>query len=158
MRLIKSGSLHTRERAVIGWREWVALPDLGVERIKTKIDTGARTSALHALDPALVVRDGKKFVRFRLHPAQRKSRPELHCEAPLVDCRAVINSGGQTEQRFVILTRLLLGERELSVEVTLTDRALMGFRMLVGRTAIAKSFLVDPGRSFLTSRHKTEEK
>ncbi|MBF0271320.1 MAG: ATP-dependent zinc protease [Magnetococcales bacterium] len=157
-KLAKPGGTHTRTRPVIGWREWVSLPELGVERIKTKIDTGARTSALHALDPFLITRDGIHLVRFRLHPMQRTSKPELLCEAPLVDNRAVVNSGGHSEHRFVILTRMILGGRELDVEITLTDRAPMGFRMLVGRTAIGRTFLVDPGRSFLVSRNKTEER
>lgn len=147
-----------KDRLVVGWREWVALPDLGVDRIKVKVDTGARTSALHALDPHLVTLEGLPYVRFRLHPIQRRDKPELVCEAPLVDSRTVVNSGGQQEHRFVILTRMVLGEREISVEITLTDRAPLGFRMLVGRTAIRKRFLVDPGRSFLLSGGKGEGK
>ncbi|MBF0628387.1 MAG: ATP-dependent zinc protease [Magnetococcales bacterium] len=157
MRILKPRASLLPERPVLGWREWVGLPDFGVERIKTKIDTGARTSALHALEPTQFVRDGKSLVQFRLHPVQRKSKPELLCEAPLVDCRSVISSGGHIEHRFVILTQILLGERLILAEVTLTNRTLMGFRMLVGRTTIGRKFLVDPGRSFLTTRHKTGE-
>ncbi|MBF0341087.1 MAG: ATP-dependent zinc protease [Magnetococcales bacterium] len=151
MKSSHSGSVHHKERLVLGWREWASLPDLGVERIKAKIDTGARTSALHAVDPVLVTRDGQEYVRFRLHPVQRKSKPELLCEALLVDSRRVVSSGGHIEDRFVIVTRMRLGEREMPVEITLTNRALMGFRMLIGRTSICKKFLVDPGRSFLLS-------
>ncbi|MBF0164331.1 MAG: ATP-dependent zinc protease [Magnetococcales bacterium] len=138
---------------IIGWREWVALPEMGVARIKCKIDTGARTSALHALDPHLVERPEGFFVRFKLHPVQRKSKPEITCEAPLVDSRTVVSSGGHTEQRFVIRARVQLGERDCEVEITLTDRAPMGFRMLIGRTAVRGKFLVDPGCSFLLSRN-----
>lgn len=148
---MKQPSHIHKDRSLIGWREWVALPDLGVARLKAKIDTGARTSALHALDMQLVLKEGLQYVRFKVHPVQRKSKPELLCEAPLVDSRTVINSGGHQEHRYVILTRLVLGERELIAEVTLTNRAPLGFRMLVGRTAIRKKFLVDPGRSFLSS-------
>ncbi|NGZ05657.1 MAG: ATP-dependent zinc protease [Magnetococcales bacterium] len=142
---------------VIGWREWVSLPDLGVNRIKTKIDTGARTSALHALEPKRIQHNGQQLVRFHLHPAQRKSKPEIICQAPLVDCRTVVNSGGQTEYRLVILSRIILAEQEQFIEITLTNRAPMGFRMLIGRTAIGKRFLVDPGRSFLVSKHLEKE-
>lgn len=155
--MAKGGVRTLRERPVIGWREWIGLPELGVERIKTKIDTGARTSALHALEPRLIHLDGRPYVRFHLHPVQRKSRPEVLCQAPLAGSRTVINSGGQTEHRLVILTTILLAGQELAAEVTLTDRAPMGFRMLVGRTAIGKRFLVDPGRSFLVSRNEEEE-
>ncbi|MEO5347423.1 MAG: RimK/LysX family protein [Magnetococcus sp. YQC-9] len=145
-----------RDPLIIGWREWVALPDLGVARIKCKIDTGARTSALHALDPVLIQREDGAHVRFKIHPVQRKSRPEIVCEAPLVDSRSVVNSGGHTEHRYVIRTRVQLGEKDCEVEITLTDRAPMGFRMLIGRTAIRKKFLVDPGCSFVLSREKEQ--
>ncbi|MBF0127927.1 MAG: ATP-dependent zinc protease [Magnetococcales bacterium] len=155
---MKIPSHASRERLIVGWREWVALPDLGVSRIKAKIDTGARTSALHALEPRVILREGLQYVRFRLHPVQRRNKPEILCEAPLVDSRTVVNSGGKPECRFVILTRMVLGERVHTVEITLTDRAPLGFRMLVGRTAIRKKFLVDPGRSFLLSASKMESK
>ncbi|MBF0437893.1 MAG: ATP-dependent zinc protease [Magnetococcales bacterium] len=157
---MKTGSVINKKNrpSIIGWREWAELPDLGVPRIKVKVDTGARTSALHALDPQIITKEGLQYVRFRILPLQHKIKPEIQCEAPLVDSRMVVNSGGKQEYRFVILTRLLLGEREMNVEVTLTDRALLGFRMLVGRTAIRKKFLVDPARSFLLSGSKTEGK
>ncbi|MBF0295450.1 MAG: ATP-dependent zinc protease [Magnetococcales bacterium] len=153
---MRSGGACEEERLVAGWREWVALPDLGVVRIKAKLDTGARTSALHALEPKVFVRGGVRRVRFRLHPEQRHGHPELFCEAPLVDRRVVVNSGGNPERRLVILTRLVLAGRIFPVEVTLTNRAPMGFRMLMGRTAIRKWGLVDPGHSFLLSASHTE--
>ncbi|MBF0180356.1 MAG: ATP-dependent zinc protease [Magnetococcales bacterium] len=148
---MRGGSACEGESLVAGWREWVALPDLGVARIKAKLDTGARTSALHALEPKVFVRGGVRRVRFRLHPEQRHGHPEILCEAPLVDRRLVVNSGGKPERRLVILTRLVLAGCVFPVEITLTNRAPMGFRMLMGRTAIRKWGLVDPGRSFLLS-------
>ena len=140
-----------KKRAIIGWREWVALPELGVDRIKAKIDTGARTSALHALQPETFQRKGEPYVRFRVHPVQKHRHPEILCEALLLDSREVKNSGGHIEHRFVIETPLQIGKRVFSVEITLTDRAPMGFRMLLGRTAVRRRFLVNPGSSFLLS-------
>lgn len=134
----------------IGWREWVSLPDLGVSAIKAKIDTGARTSAIHAYRVQEFQRDGERWLKFRLHPVQQRRLPEIQCEAQLVDRRTVTDSGGKPEERFVISTTLRIGEIEREIEMTLTRRDNMRFRMLLGRTAISKGFLVSPGRSFLT--------
>ena len=135
---------------IIGWREWVALPDLGVSAIKAKIDTGARTSAIHAYRVEEFQRDGERWLRFRLHPVQQRRLPEIRCEAPVVDQRTVTDSGGKPEERFVISTTVRIGAIERKIEMTLTRRDTMRFRMLLGRTAISKGFLVSPGRSFLT--------
>ncbi|MEL7296947.1 MAG: RimK/LysX family protein [Pseudomonadota bacterium] len=144
--------LVSSDRTVIGWREWAALPELGVERIKVKIDTGARTSALHATSIEPYEKDGERRVRFRLQPGRKESTIMPLRDARVVDTRDVTNSGGQVEKRFVIETDIVLGEQRWSMEVTLTSRDTMKFKMLLGRTAMRGRLLVDPQRSFLTGR------
>lgn len=133
---------------VIGWREWVGLPDLGVETVKAKVDTGARTSSLHAFRARLFERDGEEWVRFEIHPHQRSAREARQVERPVVDHRTVRSSNGQVQQRPVIRTVVELHGRRWPIDVTLTNRDEMGFRMLLGRAAIRRRFLVDPARSF----------
>jgi hypothetical protein len=141
-----------RELPHVGWREWVALPALCVPRIKAKIDTGARTSALHAFDIEVVRRGAGAYVRFVLHPLQRSTRKGVAVEAPLLGMRQVKSSNGQVSRRPVIRTTVeILGARR-RVELTLVSRDEMGFRMLLGREAIRDGFLVDPGRSYLGGR------
>ena len=133
----------------IGWREWVALPALGIAAIKAKVDTGARSSALHAFDLEFFFRRGKRMVRFKVHPLQRDSRQVVVAEAEVVEERGVRDSGGRREVRPVIEAQVeLLGQR-WPIEVTLTNRDAMGFRMLLGRQAVRQRFLVHAGRSFL---------
>lgn len=144
---------HRISPVIIGWREWVGLPQLGIGRIKAKIDTGARTSALHAFDCELFqTRKKISRLRFAIHPIQKEAQTTLHCEADLVDKRWVIDSGGHRELRFVIHTKIAVGNFCWLSELTLTNRATMGFRMLLGRSAMKKRFIVDPSHSFLTSR------
>ena len=140
-----------RSKAVIGWREWVGLPDLGVDRIKAKIDTGARTSAIHAFEICPFERDGERHVSFSLHPVQHRRNPAVDCEARVVDERTVTSSNGEREQRYVIETLIKLGEEAWPIEMTLTNRDEMGFRMLLGRRAVRRRFVVDPGGSFKLS-------
>lgn len=136
----------------VGWRERVALPELGISDIKAKIDTGARSSALHAFDVETFERDGKEMVRFKVHPYQRDTHCTAIAQAEISDWREVRNSGGHAQLRPVIQTIVELGGRKWSIELTLTNRDVMGFRMLLGRQAVRRRFLVDAGRSFLQSR------
>ncbi len=135
----------------MGWREWVALPDLNLPAIKAKIDTGARTSALHAFKVEKIQLNGCESVRFSLHPIQRNRDVVIECEAPLLDERAVCNSGGIWEKRYVIQSHLAIGGRQLPIDITLTDRDNMRFRMLIGRQALQQysHLLIDPSRSYL---------
>ena len=137
----------------MGWREWVALPDLNLPAIKAKIDTGARTSALHAFKVERIKSNGCDAVRFSLHPIQRNREIVIKCEAPLLDERSVCNSGGVWEKRYVIQSHLSIGGRQLPIEITLTDRDNMRFRMLIGRQALQQydNLLIDPSRSYLAS-------
>ena len=136
---------------IIGWREQLALPDLGIREVKAKIDTGARSSALHAFDVETFNSNGKRMVRFKVHPYQRDAHRTVTAEAELLDQRQVRNSGGQTQVRPVIETTVDLNGDRWSIELTLTNRDVMGFRMLLGRQAVRRRFLVDAGRSFLHS-------
>jgi len=135
---------------VIGWREWVAFPDLGIEKIKAKVDTGARTSALH-ISKSQLSRNAR-HIHFRVHPKQRSNQPEIKSSAVITDFRHVKSSNGETSERPVIHTTLKIGEMEHTIELTLVNRDMMGFRLLLGREAIRKYFLVDSGRSFLKSK------
>jgi hypothetical protein len=146
-----------RKKKIIGWREWVKLPDLGVARIKAKIDTGARTSALHAFRITPFSKYGAAYVRFVLHPLQRRKTPEISCVALVIDQRRVTDSGGRAEERYVIRTTLQLGKSLWPVELTLTNRDQMGFRLLIGRQAVRRRYLVDPSRSFVTRKRKKKK-
>ncbi len=139
-------------KPTIGWREWVSLPDLDIERIKAKIDTGARTSALHATDLEYFTRDGRDWVRFTIRPAQRSGTGKRRAAAPIADRRPVVSSSGASELRPFIETTIVIGGRTFPIELNLTDRSDMGFRMLLGRAAVKRRFLVDPGRSYLNSQ------
>lgn len=138
--------------SIIGWREWVALPGLNIPAIKAKIDTGARTSALHALNIEAFKTDGKPKVRFKLRPLQRKKKVLLSCEADILERRVVSDSGGHRELRYVICSDVILGNFQWPIEITLTSRDTLKFRMLIGRMALRKRFLVDPARSYTTGR------
>ncbi len=136
---------------VVGWREWVTLPELGIPAIKAKIDTGARSSSLHAYDMKRFKRRGVSMIRFKVHPIQREARTVVEAEAELVDLRKVRSSSGTQTLRPVILTPMELGDDVWDIEVTLVRRDAMGFRMLLGRQAIRRHFQVDPGGSYLAS-------
>lgn len=136
-------------KPLIGWREWVHLPDLGGCHVKAKVDTGARTSAIHAWNIAVSKVRGLEVVTFDLHPIQGDDRTIVPCRATLLGMRAIRNSGGQTENRYVIETTAEIGTERWRIQLSLTQRDEMGFRMLLGRSALKGRFLVNPGRSFL---------
>ena len=137
---------------VAGWREWVSLPGLGVPWIKAKLDTGARSSALHAFDVEEVERDGETWVRYVVRPWQRSDEDPVTAESRVLDRREVRSSSGHAEERYVVSLDVSISSRVVAAEVTLSNRDEMGFRMLIGREALRGGFLVDPGRSYLGGR------
>ena len=137
-----------------GWREWVRLSGLEVEWIKAKLDTGARSSAIHAFDVTEIERDGRAWVRFSIHPWQRSLEESVAVELPVHDRRRVRSSTGHVEERYVVLMDLTLLDRTVNAEVTLTSRDQMGFRMLIGREALRQGYLIDSRRSYLGGRPK----
>lgn len=146
-------------KKILGWREWVILPELELPPIKAKVDTGARSSCLHAFNIATFDRDGNPWARFGIHPHQHDLQTEIYCEAPISDARPVTDSGGHTETRIVITSRLKLGNWNDLVEITLTNRDSMRFRMLLGRTTLIKGgFSVDPAESYLLGKYKPRKK
>ncbi len=136
---------------IIGWREWVSLPDLGLVAIKGKVDTGAKTSSLHAFDMKLESKGKKSFVLFKVQPLQHDLSVVVSCRALLVDRRVVSDSGGHKEERFVIRTTIVLGGLKRRIELTLSNRESMKYRMLIGRGAL-KYFYIDPSQSYLSGK------
>lgn len=140
------------EILTIGWREWISLPDLDLPKIKAKIDTGARTSCLHAFSVVPFEKEGKEWVRFGIHPHQDDTETEVFSEAAVIDKRIVSDSGGHKEERYVIATNIMLANQRWLIEITLTNRDTMLFRMLLGRTAMENRLVVNPGESFLLGK------
>ena len=140
------------QKLTVGWREWVALPELEIPGIKAKIDTGARTSALHAFALEAFEEEGQTKVRFGIHPLRKRPEIEIYCVADVIDERIVSDSGGHREKRYFIQTPISVGDNTWPIEISLTNRDNMLFRMLLGRTAMADCLLVDPGASYLTGR------
>lgn len=146
----------SHSNTLAGWREWVGLPDAGVPWIKAKLDTGARTSTIHAYDVTTFERDGADWVSFRVRPWQESSEDEAVIECPVHDRRRVRSSSGHVQERIVVKLRLELLGRRVSAEVTLSNRDTMGFRMLIGRQALRRGFVVDASRSFVGGRAPRE--
>lgn len=136
----------------LGWREWCALPELGIPAVKAKVDTGARTSALHTFGIKTFTGDGRECVRFLVHPLQKNSDVVCECTAPVKDRRMIADSGGHREERIIIETTVVLGDSRRIIEMSLTDRDTMRFRMLLGRRTMSENTTVYPNRSYLTGR------
>lgn len=151
--MIKTNQADT-DLLTIGWREWVAFPELGLQAVKAKVDSGARTSALHAFSIERFHARKQDRVRFTTEPFQYKHLPKVHCEARLLDIRSVTSSSGQAEVRHVIETQIRIGDHHWPIELTLTNRSNMRFRMLLGRHAMKHRAILNPGRSYLTGTRK----
>ena len=147
---IKKNIVLPDNKLVVGWREWVALPELGIEQIKAKVDTGARTSALHAFEVDSYQDKSGLRVRFLMHPLQNDLNKVVECDAAVIDERLVTDSGGHREKRLVIETMLRIANMAWPIEMTLTNRDTMKFRMLLGRTAMRRRILVNPAVSYRT--------
>lgn len=132
----------------LGWREWVALPDLGISALKCKVDTGARSSALHAFSVEEFYKDDALWVRFGMHPQQRSEEDVIWCEAPVTSVKQVTDSGGHRTDRYFITTQLVIGEAAFPISMSLTNRDTMLFRMLLGREAMNGRFMVNPAVSY----------
>jgi len=143
---------ESKQLPIIGWREWLALPELKISKIKAKVDTGARTSALHAFWIEAYKRNHQQWVKFAIHPDQYNTHDVIECDAQVKDRRMVTDSGGHKQRRYVIETSIWLGMHTFTSELTLTSRDTMRFRMLLGRTAINGRFLVDSNASYLQGR------
>lgn len=137
---------------VIGWREWVTLPDLGGAVIRAKVDTGARTAALHAFGLEIFEKEEREYARFAIHPDHRSPGPAVIVETPVLGHRTVRNPGGRSEERPIIRTKLVMGGYRFTAEVNLTRRDMMGIPMLLGRQTLRRRFVVDPGRSYLVGQ------
>jgi ribosomal protein S6--L-glutamate ligase len=146
-----------KDKILIGWGEWCALPGLGVPAIKAKIDTGAKTSSIHAFNIEPKTVRGKEYVHFNIHPLQRNDAVIVACKAPIIDRRLVMSSNGHKEHRFVIATILELAGQDWEIEITLSNRDPLTFRMLLGREALNGRVLIDPSHSLrhgnLTKKH-----
>lgn len=148
----------SKEKTVIGWNEWVRLPQIGLPLIKAKADTGARTSALHAFDIQPFTNKGAPWVRFMIHPLQSNNQFTVTCEAPVIDRRLVTDSGGRGEKRLVIETFATIGEMTRAIEITLTNREKMAFRMLLGRQAMERfGLVVNPAQSTMLDKTKPSQ-
>jgi hypothetical protein len=139
-------------KLTLGWREWVALPDLGLPAIKAKVDSGAKTSVLHAYHTEQYQADGVDMVMFLIHPIQKNYDFHVECHAPIIDYREVSDSGGHMEMRYVIESNILIGNASWPIELSLTNRDTMRFRMLLGRRAMENRAIIEPAASYLNGK------
>jgi ribosomal protein S6--L-glutamate ligase len=147
-----------KEKKIIGWKEWFSLDCLGLPSIKGKIDTGAKTSSLHAFNIESFYIEDVEYVKFEIHPLQKNKQLSRTCVARVIDRRMVCDSGGKKEKRFVIKSDLYIGKTKVRIELTLANRDSMAFRMLLGREAIKQAkMLVDPSKSFVQGKYKRGE-
>lgn len=137
------------EKFIVGRAEWLSLSNLSIPLIKARVDSGAKTSSLHAFNIHTLNRSGETWVEFDIHPIQRNRKFSVHCEAKVVDRRTIKSSNGESEKRYVIRTPMRIGEYEYAIEVTLTNRDNMGHRMLLGREAMNGKILIDPSLEFI---------
>jgi ribosomal protein S6--L-glutamate ligase len=146
-----------QDKVIVGSEEWCSFPELGIPTIKARVDSGAKTSALHAVNISPFQKEGENWVKFDINPIQNNTKTVIHCQAPLVDKRIVKSSSGFREKRYVIKTELQVGESLWQIEVTLTNRDSMGFRMLLGREAMSGRLLVDPEQKYLLGQPTREK-
>ena len=147
-----------KERKIIGWREIVDFPNFGIKKIKAKVDTGARTSSLHAYNIKVRKTSRGEYVDFEVHPEQRNTKKTIKCSSKILEYRKIKSSNGQSELRPVVLAELKLLGEIFTIELTLTNRDEMGFRLLLGRESFRKNFLVDAGNSFYGEKEKKKKK
>jgi len=145
-----------QSKIILGSEEWCSLPELGIPTIKARVDSGAKTSALHAINIAPFKKESQNWVKFDINPIQNNVKTVIHCEAPLVDKRIVKSSSGFREERYVIQTNLEIGNSKWVIEMTLTNRDSMGFRMLLGREAMSGRVMVDPEQQYLLGEPTSE--
>ena len=147
-----------KHKILIGWEEWCSFPELNLPAVKAKVDTGAKTSCLHAFNIETFMDNGQKYARFSIHPMQNSKRIMRNCVSPIVDYRYVTNSGGKKEKRYVIKSDIVMDGHKWTIEITLAKRDTMSFRMLLGREAIRKGGLVvDPSRSCALGKVRRED-
>jgi ribosomal protein S6--L-glutamate ligase len=145
-----------QNKIILGSEEWCSFPELGIPAIKARVDSGAKTSALHAINIVPFTKEGVNWIKFDINPIQNNLKTVIHCEALLIDKRIVKSSSGYREQRYVIQTNINIGNDNWPIEMTLTNRDSMGFRMLLGREAMSGRILVDPEQKYLLGQNTTE--
>ena len=146
----------SQNKIILGSEEWCSFPEIGIPAIKARVDSGAKTSALHAINIAPFLKAEENWVKFDINPIQNNLKTVIHCEAKLIDKRIVKSSSGFREQRYVIQTNINIGNDTWPIEMTLTNRDSMGFRMLLGREAMSGRILVDPEQKYLLKQPSVE--
>jgi hypothetical protein len=156
--MVKKKKKLLKKKTIVGWREWFALPELGLPAVRAKIDTGAKTSSLHAFNIRIIRKGEDRFAQFDIHPMPKHKSITVTCRAPLVDRRFVTDSGGHREKRFVIKTPMVINDKIYNIEITLADRETMVFRMLLGRQAMQMANIaVIPYKSHLLGKMSEDE-